>query len=264
MLFGTDIEYNGQRASDLGLFLGNIGNEGFSATNIGREKEIETHTYGRSPTHRIVNNKYSGVWEDEFQLFPDCDHINETISEAQYRAIESWLNVKTYAPLYIYRDYVRSPYYFNVVVSNIQPISDGSRIIGVSVSIQADSPFWWEDFDFEYNVSSNGLTVELENNSDDTYTDVLPLIIFNCTTAGSLIIQNNTNDITFEVDDIEASETMTFNNQTLVFTSTVEDKNFYELFNKRILRLKSGTNSLTITGDGTLTIAGRFARKVGM
>lgn len=260
MIFGTDLEWNGIKASDFDLILATLDNISIGKKDIGRKRKIETIQIGSTPSQRIISSKYDGVLEEEFELFPK---INRIITESEYRAIEKWLSVAKYTPLYIYRDSIKSSFYLNATTTDIQPITDGENIYGIYCSIQADSPYWWEDFENTYVVSGSS-TVTLDNASDDIEAPVYPLIRYSATSAGDISISNSEANVEWLVSSIQEAEIISFDNETLVFTSNINNRNFYPLFNKKLFKLIPGENTLTITADGTVTISGKMARKVGV
>ncbi len=260
MLFGTDLEWNGTKASDFNLILAAIDNVSIGKKDSGRRRKIETIQIGDTPAQRIISNKYNGVLEDEFELFSKEGNF---ITESEYREIEKWLTIVKYTPLYIYRDKIKSFCYLNAVSTDIQPITDGENICGIYCSIQADAPYWWEDFEITYTVNGSS-TVMINNTSDDMESPVYPIIQYIAASAGDISISNDEADVEWSVSSVQKDEQISFDNETLVFTSNINNRNFYPLFNRKIFKLFPGENTLAITADGSVTISGRIARKAGV
>ena len=59
-------------------------------------------------------------------------------------------------------------------------------------------------------------------------------------------------------------EIVTFDATTSVFNSNIPNRNFYNFYNKKLLQFCNGKNELEISGNGIITIKGRFSRKAGV
>lgn len=263
MLIGSDLEYNGMKLSDYksqgyNFILGTFDSVDFKELDMGRTKDIDTIDVGNG-IQRIIKNKYKDVIEDTGQIL-HCD--GSKFSNDEYRMLEKWLNVKAYMPLFLYPETEKPPFYYNCITTNIMPIRYGVSIYGISFSIRCDSPFLWEDFSSTYTINNSNTIIF--NNSSDDMDALFPIINFSANNTCDLIIRNLTTGIEWKVEKIMKDEIVTFDATTSVFNSNIPNRNFYNFYNKKLLQFCNGKNELEISGNGIITIKGRFSRKAGV
>ena len=76
------------------------------------------------------------------------------------------------------------------------------------------------------------------------------------------IVNHNDRDREFRIDDIPSSSVVEVNNLSGILLEKRYGRNLYDGFNLNFFRLVHGDNNLTVTGNGTLTISGRFLYNV--
>lgn len=137
-----------------------------------------------------------------------------------------------------------------------------ARIIGIVGTFTATSPWAYSAVQTITKTINGTTTLSITNSSDDEYTYIYPNIVFtNGSVGGNLSIQNTTLSEETLVTNIVANEVITMSGHQIILS----DKNtriFGSDFNFRWLRLQPGVNSITVTGNGSISIQYRNYLKV--
>lgn len=152
---------------------------------------------------------------------------------------------------------------FRCLVTELTPISHGWLPVAFEASIQCDCPYAYS-YPFEKQYTISGETFVLFRNDSSVREYIKPTISF---TAGSStnslsIINVNDNDREFSLTGISSGSQITIDNNNGIIQDLTNKSNLYGGFNLNFFRLVHGDNNLKITGDGTLTISGRFLHNI--
>ena len=251
--------YDGVSSEDFGLKIGTFDGGGVQSGTVGLNLNIEQIRIGTNPVPILTSAYYDSVLEFEIHTFFSPD---KTVTSGDNRAIKKWLSRTGDYKKLIVQARRFEHYYFMVKVKDIQPILVGDEIAGYKFFFVCDSPFAWEDFSYEAELEGETVTFSIENTSD--YEGKLfPTIDYSCTTTGPFSIKNVETGVSMEFSEIYAATTTSIKMPQSIITTTMDNHNFYKYFNRKFLYLLPGVNTLEMTGTGTLTISGRFARMVG-
>lgn len=259
MIIGEGFTYNGINTVENNYILASLNTHNISAYSVGLSKDIETDTTGLNPLNKIKSVKYSKPLEFGTQIFKNNGEIFN-INEIE--TISTWLDVARYTPLCPIIDGNISSYYYNCIPRESLYIYNGHDVVGIEIKFVCDAPYAWEYFSITTVINKPDSIIEFNNTSDDIINDILPILTIVKNGTGEFSIVNS-DDVEFNLSEIMNSETIVFNEQNMTFTSSINNRNMYDVYNRKLLRLKSGVNTLTVNGNCTLTISGKFARKVG-
>lgn len=262
-IYGSHFEYAGVESRTYGLILSSAGTERFD----GLASEISgvtvyTKKYNR---HYLVNTDYSTPLSFDIDIVVDGDM---PLSQSDRREIERWLfNRGDYRKLYIdmaddvnaetYEliDGEQKRLYLNCRFINPVRLFYNGGVAGYRATLEADSPYWWQDavvktFTFE-NVPMLGTFVNVEVDSDpDDY--IYPKITVEVNTpipgeSSSVEIRNQT-DSNFEmtrIQGISEAASIVINSATNYVTGQYYHKMLY----KNFPRLINGTNTIHVMGN---------------
>ena len=137
-----------------------------------------------------------------------------------------------------------------------------SRIVGVRVAFQSVSPWAYSAVQTSVHQIDGSTLISIQNDTDDLDACVYPTVIFENTTGNELAITNNSIGKDVTIKNLAVNETITMDsNQVIHSDNTV--KIFGDDFNYEWLMLVPGTNSITVSGNGILTISYRYPIKIG-
>jgi hypothetical protein len=137
------------------------------------------------------------------------------------------------------------------------------RVIGVTAKFESVSPFAYSPIQtVSAQLTGSETAIHLANHTDDLYSFVYPTVVFENSADYSLSIYNEATDETTSIIKLGVDEVVTMNSNQIIFSS-IENKIFGSTFNFTWLRLAPGSNNLTVSGIGNLTISYRYPMKVG-
>ena len=259
MFISYEFTFYGESSLIYGLMLYDIGNKGQSAVSFGNKGSIvETRTNNRiQPLHFGVNYHESPL---EFKLVFGTDH---ELDRFNFEDISLWLiGHQDYKWLSIEQPDLQTVQ-FKCLITELTPIMHGWLPVAFEATVVCDCPYAY-GFPFKRAYEIHGESNILFRNESSVREYFKPTIKFVPAGTDKLSIVNNSDgDREFLLEDIPiSSSTITVDNRNGIITEDVSGYNLYKGFNMNFFRLVHGDNHLTVTGDGTLTIEGRFLHNV--
>lgn len=156
-------------------------------------------------------------------------------------------------------------YQFKCLITELTPLSYGWLPVAFEATIVCDCPYAY-GFEFEKQYQINGSTTILFRNESSVREFLKPNLLFK-PTAGTTqlsIVNHDDNDRKFLIQNIPTSDgiIVSVDNNNGIIQEMTYGYNLYDGFNLNFFRFVHGDNNLTVNGNGTLTISGRFLYNV--
>ena len=250
----------GESSYQYGLMLYDFGGTGQSNVNFGNQASIvETRTNLRiQPLHFGVNYHQKPL---EFKLVFGAE---EPLDRYELENISMWLTGhQRYQWLSIDQpdlEFVQ----FYCLITRLTPLAHGWLPVAFEADVVCDCPYAY-GLPFEKQYTINGKTEILFRNNSSVHEYIKPIISFHPSTGTTKLSIVNLDDERreFLLDRIPASvSSIEIDNLNGIIQETVNSINLYDGFNLNFFRLVHGDNHLVVTGNGTLTISGRFLHNV--
>lgn len=251
-----EFSFNGESSVMYGLMIYDFGSANQGNVSFGNQASIvETRTNTRiQPLHFGVNYHQKPL---EFKLVFGAE---EPLDRYELQNIAMWLTGhQQYQWLSIDQpdlEWVQ----FRCLITKLTPLMHGWLPVAFEANIVCDCPYAY-GFPFEKQYAINGETEILFRNNSSVREYVKPSISFrpsSGTTKLSIVNQDD-GDREFLLDGIPASTTaVEIDNLNGIIQDIPGNLNLYDGFNLNFFRLVQGDNNLVVTGNGVLTISGRF------
>lgn len=153
---------------------------------------------------------------------------------------------------------------FRCLVTTLKPIASGWLPYAFQATITCDCPYaYGYPFEFSYAISGETeITFWNESTVHDYLKPTLTFVPDSGVTEVSIVNESD-NDREFQITDMPSSDlVIVVDNTNGIITEETFNYNLYGGFNLNFFRLLPGANTLIVTGDGTLTISGRFLHNV--
>lgn len=261
--YGSEIIYDGISSFEFGLMLvGKLQSDEQDGTILGGAKNISEDLvlrrefpifYGIEPSSPL-----------EFKLILSAREDNTSFTRQELAAISGWLYGTTkYKTLSILQDDM-CDYYFKCIATEIELKMFSGRVIGIIVSFRCDSSYGYYDV-VDTNVTSDGSLETTYHNYSNVNQYYRPIITINATgVSDKFSITNQSDDNSmFKVEDIpQSGAKITIDClRQIIESDTIND--VYSVCNLNFPAFVRGSNLLTITGHGTLTIQNQFPMIIG-
>lgn len=154
---------------------------------------------------------------------------------------------------------------FRCLFSEITPITVGWLPYAFEATVLCDCPYAYS-YPFVQDYQLSGTKTVTFWNKSTTREYFKPDLTYKKTSSGnSLKIVNKTdNNRTFELTGLPGGDmTINIDNKNGILCDSRNEVNLYPMFNLNFLRMVPGDNTLEITGNGTLSISGRFLYNTG-
>ena len=260
MFNACDFSFNGENSSLYGLMLYEFGGNGQEDVAFGNKASIvESRTNNRiQPVHHGVNYNSSPL---EFKLVFGGER---PLDRFELERIAFWLTGhQDYGWLQINQPDMMHVQY-KCIFTSLKPLSSGTEIYAFEATIKCDCPYAY-GHPFERSYTINGETTITFRNDGTVREYLKPLLKYQTANGVSKvkIVNLNDSDREFSISSLPSSGiTFTVDSNTGIIQEITSDYNLYGGFNKNFFRLVPGENKLVVTGDGTLTISGRFLHNV--
>lgn len=255
MFNSYEFTFNGESSYMYGLMLYDIDGNGQENVSFGNTGEIiETRTINRiQPVHFGVNYHTSPL---EFKLVFGSDRY---LDRYELENISMWLlGHQQYQWLSIDQpDMERIQ--FKCLITELTPISIGWLPIAFEATVVCDCQYaYGHQFDKQYKIS--GTTNILFRNESSVRELIKPTLTFvpSAGTTSLRIVNHNDYDREFVMENLPSSVNIVIDNNNGIIQETNYGYNLYDNFNLNFFRLVHGDNNIEVTGDGVLTISGRF------
>lgn len=263
--WGKAFVFNDFPCEEFGLMLYDIGNEtqgeGTFASTVSIVEEVvgarwKPWFYGVRYEKKLQMDIIFGVDERRLdkEKYLDRYEIDEIASWLTGHDKYLWLEIEQED-----MEYVR----YHCMISELSIVSYGNIPWAMKASVICDSPYAYL-YPQEFTYAINGTqTIEfLNESSHNGY--YMPILEIKMNGGGSISITNETDKgRTFKLTNVPAAASdILVNNDTCVITNNA-DLNLYPYFNFKFFRLVRGYNTLSITGNCTLTIRCEFPINAG-
>lgn len=191
----------------------------------------------------------------------------ENFTKDEVRNVLKWLTgskMVSWLDLYNSEDNIDYSFLGRFVDAKIY--QNGSIAYGITAFFESISPFAYSGIKkVETNVS-DPTNIQIVCDSDDLDTYIYPKVIFQNSNFGGapLTIHNSRIDSNEDVKllNLAANEVITMNDNQIIYSDN-SFKIFGDDFNYKWLKLISGTNNITINGNGNISIQYRDIIKIG-
>lgn len=255
-----EFTFAGESSLSYGLMICDIGNHTQDGVAFGNEATIiETRLNNRiQPIHFGVN------YHEEPLSFTLIIGSERPLDRYEFQNIAMWLTGhQQYQWLTIDQPDLDGVM-FHCLVTSLTPISYGWLPYGFEVEIVCDCPYAY-GFPFEKQFAVSGETEILFRNEGSVREYLKPQLLFNLDSGVSEVSIVNANDANreFKISGLPSSGiTLSVDNSNGIILDQSTGANVYDGFNFNFFRLVQGDNQLIVTGNGTLTISGRFLYNV--
>lgn len=245
--------YDGVFSGEYGLRIADFDDETINTTDV-FSREIITTKPARLERFFYAGSRLSNPQTYQFTILSE-----QPISDISRREILSWLFTRSeYKKLTVHQPDLES-YWYNCIFSAIDIVYARGRCVGFTVSATFDSMYAYGNPKI-LTITGSGAarTVTFENESDIPDGYIYPKVSFRATSpaAGSDIrLVNNTDDPSrvFEFTGLSPNESIIVDNELKIITSSVSGDKLSN-FSKKWFRLRGGTNQLSVTINGSVTI----------
>ena len=246
----TDLEYNGQRLSDLGCMLCDFsGNSGIETVSIGSSITLNTLNRPSLKKFTLMSAKYEQPFSQVFQICKNpCKFMNREpiFSDIEISKLMRWLNKKTYHKFkMLYDDGKCSNMYYIGTFNDVKVVKLNEDIIGLEITFTANAPFgYYEPLSFEMDFSDAGTDFTIYDISDEIgyiYPNKLQITVLQ---DGDLKIKNSQETDTVIIKNCTTGEVITMDGENKVITSSIEHSGLYNDFNYNFIKIinKCGDN----------------------
>lgn len=260
MFSAYEFTFDGISSEMFGVHLYDFGGQGQKAVSFGNKADIsETRIANRvQPIFYGVNRHASPL---EFTLVFGA--IDKEFDRYEMEDIALWLtgDTNTYHWLTIGQEDLEDVR-FRCIITQLTPIHHGWLPYAFEATVRCDCPYAY-GFPFERQYTIRNTANILFQNEGSCLEYFKPLITFSPQAGTSVfrIVNNSDGGRTFEINSLPSGVPFTVDCNSGIITST-SSQNLYRGFNMVLPRFVHGDNSLTVTGNGTLTISGSFLYNV--
>lgn len=243
-----------------GMFVADIGNKSHSDNDFGNKANIiETRI-----AKRITPLHYGVRYHDQPLTFTLIFGSEEYMDRYQMQEVSNWLTgYQEYQWLSIDQPDMEH-IQFRCIIQKLTPISIRWLPIAFEAQVICDCAYGYS-YPFEESIQFNGRT-EYRFYNDSTIKEMLrpDLRIELASGCTDFSITNTATGTTLQFSKLPAGGiTIQIDNENEVIADSIDEYNLYSYFNFQFFELVSGDNNLIITGNGRLTISGRYLYNVG-
>ena len=260
-MFNTyEFTFAGESSLMYGMVVCDIDGQGQEEVSFGNVAEIiETRTTNRiQPVHYGVNYHTEPL---EFTLIFGSERM---LDRYELEEISLWLTGhQEYQWLAIDQQDMDNVQ-FRCLITELKPIYHGWLPHAFEATIRCDCPYAYSQ-PWEQTFAISGTVPILFRNESSVREYVKPTLVFevNPGTTEVGIVNHSDNDREFKLSGLPAGGlTITVDNNHGIIQDDTGSYNLYEYFNMNFFRLVRGDNELEVTGNGALTMQGRFLRNV--
>ena len=251
---GLNFSFDGHSSEEFNLKIVNIDKSGWNTESIGANYEP---VLDENPL-KIIKNSY-GVHISENLEFEMVVASLERIDRDTVNRISSWLFARRKpCKLYIDQPDMQNKY-FECFLTSPKQVSRGNFAYAVSFTVSCTSPFMWSnDIISSISVTNGSGEITLYHNGADYDGYINPVIEIESVGDVSKISIVNQRDGNRETGfDFSGTGIIGFTSGEIIkvdtenrIVSSSNSINRLTPFNKKWLRIKSGSNKLLITGNG--------------
>lgn len=264
-VYGKSFSFNGINSSKYDVVLvGFNGAETERTTGINYTTNKTELTPFKSVTN-IYNKKYDDVLRFDISI---CKSDGKSFTEQERREIVAWITSPVQYALFTIDDcqYDENPYhkdieYFCTSTNYTEFVTLGVK--GLTFSMECNAPYGFSKEEVTLFDSLNNVVI-INNTSDELTSDYYPIIELKSNFNGEVTISNNNFPSEIMRLNLLQGQEIVINNKYGDVTDNLELFDYSTDTNLVWLRLSSGENIITITGDVVGKIKCRYVRKVGI
>lgn len=224
-----------------------------------------------------ADNVSTGVRHDYGAKYIEVAKIRITLlnfngtdfSVNKFRDVVRWLSgAKTSSWLDLYENETLA-YSFLCKCISVQHYKMDSRTLGVIATFESVSPWAYSEIKTitrnvdNVTILEHGEPIDVLNLSDENYAYVYPNITFTGSADNKFELYNTTTGEITTINNVLKDETVTMNNNQIIYSSDLTRVFNSNDFNFVWPKLVHGTNELKAWGQGVLTITYRYPIKIG-
>lgn len=261
MFNAYEFVFNGDSSFLYGLMIYDLDDNKQTDVSFGNKASIiETRISRRiQPIHFGVNYHESPL---EFKLVFGSER---DLDRYELEEISKWLTgYQDYRWLQICQPDLSSVQ-FRCLITELKPISVGWLPVAFEATVVCDCPYaYGDEFQYRYTVSGSTDIVFQNGSTIREYWKPRLSISPRSGVTDFSIVNHSDNDREFKLSGIPPSDlNISVDNANCMISELNFGYNLYGNFNYNFLRFVPGDNHLTVTGDGVITISGRFLHNVG-
>ena len=259
MFNAYEFTFAGESSESYGLHIYDFGGQGQKAVSFGNKANIvETRLVSRvQPIHYGVNYHASPL---EFSFV--FGSMDEALDRFKMEEISMWLTGRQgYQWLSIHQPDLEHCE-FRCIITQLTPIHHGWLPYAFEATVRCDCPYAY-GLPFARKYTICGETEVLFQNESTCFEYIRPTISFALgdDTDTVRIVNADDGGRVFEINGIHPCTDFDVDCNTGIIAAA-DGKNLYTGFNMNFPRFVHGDNHLTVVGDGTMTITGRFLHNV--
>lgn len=261
MFHTCEFTFAGESSFMYGFVVCDVGSASHGDINFGNKgKIIESTTSHRiDPIHFGVNYHESPL---EFKLIFGSEKALDRYDLAN---VALWLTGhQDYQWLTIEQEDM-AHMEFRCLVTDLKPITVGWLPYAFEATIRCDCPYAYS-IPYSYDYAISGTTQILFRNESSVREYIKPELTWTKNTGVTTIalVNKSDNSREFSISSLPSSSGQIYiDNHNCIIQDIVGGVNLYGGFNMNFFRLVQGDNLLTATGNGTLTISGRYMYNLG-
>lgn len=281
--YGCDFTFNGVSASSKGLMLYDFGGTGQEDVDFSVGEIVEDRINRRYDS-LLYGLKQNEPLEFNLTFGAEIEDIDSGsfLTRLEINEIASWLTGhQTWKTLFIHQPDMATKtetvvdghtvvtwtpiYYYKCMITGLKLLTDGSYPWAFTCHVTCDSPFAYTSPQ-TYTIAELGGTAQTVTitNPGGYNGFYYPVVTVTGSQSASLSIVNTSDgDRTCAFAGMPTeTQDITIDCRNQVITSS-KGYNLYQYFNYKFLRLPPGTNILSATGTGALTITCEFPVQIG-
>lgn len=239
---GIKFVFNGIPCEQYDLMIASIG-DSKDSSSCGTISEIIKDKTSRQKEYSVYGVNHSEPLKIDITFFS-----KEFISRQKFGAIQKWLEVPYYAKLQIVQEDMQDSFYY-CMFTKIEARYFGSNIIGLSATMECNSPWSYSDNKVILLNDLTGKNRIAFFNATDDYSYIYPIVTIKTEVSGNLVIKNTSDkDRTLEIKGLQAKDEFVIDNDLQVI-KTINGLDVFPKCNHKWLRLVSGQNILEVEGS---------------
>lgn len=239
-MYALDFIYDNIQLSDKGFIICNFdGQTGTSIGIPGYNITFDKVARDRGRTYDLTGTQYMECLTTTFDICKDPelnDYDEMEISSSEYREMARWLNRNEFLefrPIYESNDLMHDSDYFLRASFNVSKVYVNSKLYGIRLVMETDSPFVYGTTEAKpWNISNpNGGLINFVDTSDEIGYHYFDSISIKCSAAGDLTISNAFTGTVTTIANCSANERITIYGSTKIITTDDPTHKVYNDFN---------------------------------
>jgi phage-related protein len=254
---GCDFTYAGEHSQQHGVIKCYINS--VDASSNDEETNLITSTTSGKRTWDLHGIQKSAPLRFPFTIAqPNGDFI-DIFKE---RELKKWLLKTSYNWLNVEQDDFANMNFY-CIFTNPRKVDAGGTSIGLCFDVICDSSNAWSDLKTILYTNTTTGTINLNIDMDYEDEEVYPLVTITSLASGDISISNTNTSQSVTLTDCETNEVIILDGVNGKIKTSVGNKVLLDSWNKTFLNLKSGFNTISLTGNFTIKIEYRLPIRIG-